>query len=41
MAAQYAVRTTVHSTLKYTPGELVFHTDMIQMIPFSSKIDWN
>ena len=38
MAAQYAVRATMHSTLKYTPGELAFHRDMIQ--PFPSKIDW-
>ena len=38
MAAQYAVRATMLSTLKYTPGELAFHRDMIQ--PFPSKIDW-
>ena len=38
MAVQYAMGATVHSTLKYSPGELTFHRDMIQ--PFPSKIDW-
>ena len=38
MAAQYTIRATVHSSLKYTPGELGFHRDMLH--PFSSKIDW-
>ena len=38
MAAQYAIRATVYSSLKYTPGELVFNRDMLH--PFSSKINW-
>ena len=39
MAAQYAVRTTANTTLKYTPGELVFGRDMI--LPVTSNIYWN
>ena len=38
MAAQYAIRATVRSSLKYTPGELAFYSDMLH--PFSSKINW-
>ena len=38
MAAQYAVRATVNTNLKYTPGELAFGRSMLH--PFPSKIDW-
>ena len=38
MAAQYAIRATVHTALKYTPGELAFNRDMFH--PFPSKINW-
>ena len=36
MAAQYAVRATVNTTLKYTPGELAFGRDMI--LPLASVL---
>ena len=39
MAAQYAVRATVNTILKYTPGELAFGRDMI--LPVTSTINWN
>ena len=38
MAAQYAIRATVHTALKYTPGELAFNRDMLH--PFPSKVNW-
>ena len=39
MAAQYAIRATVNTTLKNTPGELAFGRNMLH--PFPSKIDWS
>ena len=38
MAAQYAVRSIVNSSLNHTPGELAFGRDMIMPIP--SKVNW-
>ena len=38
-AACFAIRSTVHSTLQATPGELVFGRDMLLNIPFNA--DWN
>jgi hypothetical protein len=32
--AQYAIRATIHQTLKTTPGALVFNRDMLLPIPF-------
>ena len=37
-AAAFAVRSTVHTTLQATPGQLVFGRDMI--LPFQFKADW-
>jgi hypothetical protein len=34
----YAIRSTLHTTLKPTPGQLVFGRDMVQAI--KSKTDW-
>ena len=39
MAAQYAIRATVNTTLQNTPGELEFGRNMLH--PFPSKIDWS
>ena len=39
MAAQYAIRATVNTTLKNTPGELAFGRSMLH--PFPSKVDWS
>ena len=36
--AQYSIRSTVNTTLKYTPGESAFGGDMI--LPFASNINW-
>ena len=42
--AAYAVRATVHGTLKATPGSLAFHRNMILNIPFVANLvnlsDW-
>ena len=38
MAAQFAIRATVHTSLKYTPGELAFGRNILN--PFSKQIDW-
>ena len=39
MTSQYAIRATVNTTLKNTPGELAFGRSMLH--PFPSKIDWS
>ena len=39
MSTQFALRATVHSTLKYSPGELAFGRNMLN--PFSSQINWD
>ena len=39
MAAQYAIRATVNTTLQNIPGELAFRRNMLH--PFSSKINWS
>ena len=39
MAAQYAIRATVNTTLKNTPAELAFRRNMLY--PFPSKVDWS
>ena len=38
-AAQYAIRATVNTILKNTPGELAFGRSMLH--PFPSKVDWS
>ncbi len=38
MAAQYAFRSTVHTTLKYSPGELAYGRNML--LPFSAQVNW-
>ena len=38
MAAQYAIRGTVHTSLKNTPGELAFGRDMIHPFPSKNKL---
>ena len=38
MAAQYAIRSTVNTTLKNTPGEWTFGRDML--LPFPSNVNW-
>jgi hypothetical protein len=37
-AAAWAIRSTIHTTLQATPGQLVFGRDMLLNIPF--KADW-
>jgi hypothetical protein len=37
-SAAYAIRSTYHTTLKATPGQLVFGRDMI--LPLNFKADW-
>ena len=39
MAAQYAIRATVNTTLKNTPGELAFERNMLH--PFPSRVNWS
>ena len=39
MSVQYAIRATVNTTLKNTPGELAFGRNMLH--PFPCKIDWS
>ena len=39
MAAQYAIRSTVNTTLKYSPGELAYGRNML--LPFSTPLDWH
>ena len=39
MATQYALRATVHSTMKLSPGELAFGRNMLN--PFSTQINWD
>ena len=34
----WAIRSTVHSTALYTPGQLVFQRDMV--VPLTVRIDW-
>ena len=34
----YAIRSTYHTTLQHTPGQLVFGRDM--MLPINCKVDW-
>ena len=38
ISAQYAVRSTVNTSLKHTPGELAFGRDMA--LPIPSNINW-
>jgi hypothetical protein len=37
-SAAYAIRSTFHTTLKATPGQLVFGTDMV--LPIKFMADW-
>ena len=37
-AAAWAIRSTYHTTLQATPGQLVFSRDMLLSIPF--RADW-
>ena len=37
--AQYAIRATIHQTLKTTPGALVFNRDMLLPIPFNHNFE--
>ena len=37
-AAAWAIRSTVHTTLDATPGQLVFGQDML--LPIQIKTDW-
>ena len=37
-AAQFAIRATTHSTLKFSPGELAFGRNILH--PFSTQINW-
>jgi hypothetical protein len=37
-SAEYAIRSTFHTTLKATPGQLVFGRDMVLTIKFMA--DW-
>lgn len=37
-SAIYAMRTTIHTTLKTTPGILAFHRDMLLNIPITAQI---
>jgi hypothetical protein len=37
-SAAYAIRSTFHTTLKATPGQLVFCRDMV--LPIQSMADW-
>ena len=37
-AAAYAVRSTYHTTMQATPGQLVFGRDMV--LPIKYKVDW-
>jgi hypothetical protein len=37
-SAAYAIRSTLHTTLKATPGQLVFGRDMVMPIKFMA--DW-
>ena len=37
-AVAYAIRSTYHTTLQYTPGQLVFGRDML--LPIRFKTDW-
>ena len=39
MAAQYAIRATVNTSLKHTPGELAFGRSMLH--PFPSTVNWS
>ena len=36
--AQHAVRTTAHSTLKHSPGSIIFNRDMFMDIPFVADL---
>ena len=38
-AASWAIRSTYHTTLQATPGQLVFGRDMLLLIPF--RADWS
>jgi len=38
MAAAYALRSTFHTTLRATPGQLVFGRDMV--LPIQHEVDW-
>jgi hypothetical protein len=38
VSAAYAIRSTFHTTLKATPGQLVFGRDMVLLIKFMA--DW-
>jgi hypothetical protein len=37
-ATAYALRATIHTTLRATPGQLVFGRDMV--LPIQHKVDW-
>ena len=39
LSAQFALRATVHSTMKYSPGELAFGRNILN--PFSKQINWD
>ena len=39
IAAQYAIRATVNTTLKHTPGKLAFGRNKLH--PFSSRVNWS
>ena len=38
-AAQFAIRATTHSTLKFSPGELAFGRNILY--PFPTQINWS
>jgi len=38
-AAAYAIRSTVHGVNKYSPGQLVFHRDMIQRLTVEANVE--
>ncbi len=38
-AAQFAIRATTHSTLKFSPGELAFGRNILH--PFATQVNWD